>query len=114
MYSPALFSLVSAEDVLLYPTRPCMEGWFLGTLTFASGFMAVLMITGAATLAVNRHIAYTLGWVVAALVAIALMFVPQPVEIKTLLALYGGPLAGLLIHFTALRHHAKNYRSDRV
>lgn len=109
LIGPWLFALVfgSKYDGLL-------EGWFLGTLTFASGFMAVLMITGAATLAVNRHIAYTLGWVVAALVAIALMFVPQPVEIKTLLALYGGPLAGLLIHFTALRHHAKNYRSDRV
>lgn len=109
LLGPWLFALVfgSQYDGLL-------EGWFLGALTFASGFMAVLMITGAATLAVNRHIAYTLGWVVAALVAIALIFVPQPVEVKTLLALYGGPLAGLIIHFLALRTHAKNYREDRV
>lgn len=97
LLGPWLFTLIfgSAYDGLL-------TGIFLGALTFASAFMALLMITGAATLATNHHRGYTLGWVTAAAVAILLVFAPVSLEGRTLLALYLGPAAGALVHFISL------------
>ncbi|WP_237224418.1 hypothetical protein [Rothia nasisuis] len=97
LLGPWLFSLIFGNkyDGLL-------AGTFLGALTFASAFMAILMMTGAATLATNRHRAYTAGWVTAAALATLLVFVPASLEIRALLALYLGPLAGALVHLGAL------------
>lgn len=97
LLGPWLFTLIfgRAYDGLL-------TGLFLGALTFASAFMAVLMITGAATLATNHHRGYTLGWVTAALVAILLVFMPVSLEGRTLLALYLGPMVGTLVHLISL------------
>lgn len=97
LLGPWLFTLIfgAAYEGLL-------TGLFLGALTFASAFMALLMITGAATLATNHHRAYTLGWVTAAVLAILLVFAPVSLEGRALLALYLGPVAGALVHLISL------------
>lgn len=97
LLGPWLFTFIfgSAYDGLL-------TGLFLGALTFASAFMALLMITGAATLATNHHRGYTLGWITAAAVATLLVFAPVSLEGRALLALYLGPVAGASVHLISL------------
>ena len=72
-------------------------------LVVSSGFIGALCVTGPALLAQNNHRAYTLGWIVASVVALAVLFVPVGIEYRAALALSAGPIAGLIVHFVALR-----------
>lgn len=82
--------------------------WLLGLLTLGAACTASLMVTGAATVAMEAHGLYLLGWVVATVVAIAALASSLPLSTSSWLALTIGPLLGLAVHATgiqlALRH----------
>jgi hypothetical protein len=78
------------------------DGPMLGALTFGSAIMAMLVLSGTATLALNSHRVYTLGWAVAALSAIGLLFLPLDLIPRALIALYVGPALGFAVHLTGI------------
>ena len=81
-----------------------VPGLILAVLTFASACTGSLMVTGAATLASERHRAYVAGWVVASVVAFGVLWLaPLSLEVGVCVALVVGPLAGGLVHALALR-----------
>jgi len=78
------------------------DAWVLAGIVASSGFLALLCVSGPAVLARSAHAAYSAGWVVAAAVSVALMFVPLDVEPRTLIALAVGPLVGFVVHIGSL------------
>ena len=77
--------------------------WLLGLLTLAAVSMASLVLTGASTIALNNHRAYTLGWVLAALTAVLLLWLlPLSVSPRAVLALGLAPLSGICVHLRAI------------
>ena len=77
--------------------------WLLGLLTLAAVSMASLVLTGASTIALNNHRAYTLGWVLAALTAVLLLrLLPLSVSPRAVLALGLAPLSGVCVHLRAI------------
>jgi len=65
--------------------------------------MGMLMITGVAVLALEQHVWYVAGWVVASIVAFAVLFTsPWAVATAVVVALYVGPLAGAVVHVAGL------------
>lgn len=80
-----------------------VPGVILAALTVASAATGGLMITGTATLALEQHWWYVLGWMTASAVAFAVLwFIPLPLEIRVCLALITGPVLGGLLHTAAL------------
>lgn len=78
-------------------------GVTLGLLTLASAIMGMLMITGVAVLALERHGWYVAGWLVASAVAFTVLFIgPWPVITSVIVALFAGPLAGAFVHVLGL------------
>lgn len=84
-----------------------VPGLILAVLTFASACTGSLMITGTATLAVERHRAYVAGWITASVVAFAVLLLPLSLEVGVCAALIAGPAAGGLVHLSALRGAAR-------
>lgn len=77
-------------------------------LTAASTGLAALTLTGAATLAADRHTAYVTGWLVAVAASIVVLIVaPFDLEGTVVLALLVGPALGMVLHFWALRAHLR-------
>lgn len=74
----------------------------LAALTVASGSTALLMITGSAAHAAERHSLYLTGWAVATAVAVALLSVDASPETRAVLALGVAPLAGVAVHIAVL------------
>jgi O-antigen/teichoic acid export membrane protein len=72
-------------------------------LVASSGLIGALCVSGAAVLARGLHGAYALGWVVASLVSIALLFLPIDLPARSALALAVGPAVGLVVHLVWLR-----------
>lgn len=77
-------------------------GELLAWLTAAAVAIAMLTLTGAATVAAALHRAYALGWIIATVTAIGLLLLPLALETRTVIALLGGPLVGIAVHLTAL------------
>lgn len=75
-----------------------LDGWLLGVLVATAGPLGALCATGSAALALGKHGAFTAGWVVAALVTLATLLVPNSLDVRTSLAMTVGPLVGLLVH----------------
>lgn len=75
-----------------------MSGAVLAALTFDAGFLALLTLTGALTIASNRHRAYSLGWVTACLLSFAMLWLPLDIEARTIISLAAGPLGGIVVH----------------
>ena len=73
-------------------------GDLLAALTFAASITGLLYVTGAATLARERHGQYVIGWWVAAIVSIVLLLVVPGLVAATVAALVVGPAAGVLTH----------------
>lgn len=65
----------------------------------ATGWM---MVAGTAVLARGGHTPYWIGWLVAAIVAVLIMFTPLDLYSRSLTALAVGPLAGLVVEVVAL------------
>lgn len=80
-----------------------VPGLILAVLTFASACTGALMITGTATLAVERHSWYVVGWATASLVAFSILALPLPLTTAVCTALIIGPACGALVHLAALR-----------
>ncbi len=78
------------------------SGALLAWLTAGAVVIAVLTVTGAATVAAALHRAYSLGWVCATVAAAALLTLPLGLEARTIVALVCGPLVGIAVHLAAL------------
>ncbi|SDS28757.1 lipopolysaccharide biosynthesis protein [Microterricola viridarii] len=79
-------------------------------LVVSSGFIGILCVTGPALLALGRHRAYAAGWVAASAVALAVLFVPIPIEFRAPLALSLGPVVGIIWHLLAIRQGLRAQR----
>jgi O-antigen/teichoic acid export membrane protein len=77
-------------------------GALLAWLTGAAVAIAMLTLTGAATVAAALHRAYALGWVSATVASTLLLLLPLPLETRTVVALLCGPLVGIGVHLAAL------------
>ncbi|WP_428339918.1 hypothetical protein [Mycobacterium sp.] len=77
-------------------------GPLLAWLTAAAVAIAMLTLTGAATVAAALHRAYALGWVCATVAATLLLLLPLPLQTRTVVALLCGPLVGIGVHLVAL------------
>ena len=87
----------------VYGPRYDPSPWLLGLLTLAAVSMASLVLTGASTIALSNHRAYTLGWVLAALTAVLLLWLlPLSVSPRAVLALGLAPLSGICVHLRAI------------
>ena len=75
----------------------------LGWLTLASGSTALLMITGSAALAAERHNLYTAGWLLATAVTIGLLLGGGTPDMRAITALGIGPLVGAAFQLAMLR-----------
>ena len=86
-----------------YKPELFVDGLTLGLLTFASAFMGMLMITGVAVLALERHAFYVAGWLAATATAFAVLFLaPWGVATTVVAALFAGPIVGALVHLAGL------------
>ncbi|CAI9410966.1 hypothetical protein [Aestuariimicrobium sp. T2.26MG-19.2B] len=73
-------------------------GWALALLTLASTAMAALVLVGTAALALDGHRVYGIGWALAAVTSITVLFtVPLPVLPRLLASLVAGPVVGAVI-----------------
>ena len=77
-------------------------GALLAWLTAGAVVIAVLTVTGAATVAAALHRAYSLGWIFATVAAAALLLLPLGLETRTVVALVCGPVVGIAVHLAAL------------
>lgn len=78
------------------------SGALLAWLTVAAVSIALLTLTGAATVAGALHRAYAIGWVGATVAAALLLTLPVGLEVRTVIALACGPLVGIAVHLSAL------------
>ncbi|MDK8879277.1 hypothetical protein [Corynebacterium sp. MSK008] len=86
-----------------YKPELFVGGLTLGLLTFASAFMGMLMITGVAVLALEKHAFYVAGWLAATATAFAVLFAaPWGVATTVVVALFAGPIVGALVHLAGL------------
>ncbi|KAA1242783.1 hypothetical protein F0Q45_26065, partial [Mycobacterium simiae] len=74
----------------------------LAWLTAAAVAIAMLTLTGAATVAAALHRAYSLGWVGATVASSLLLMLPLPLETRTVVGLLCGPMVGIAAHLAAL------------
>jgi O-antigen/teichoic acid export membrane protein len=93
--------------VLVYGEAYAVNGWVIAGLVVAAGMLALVTLTGAVCLAVDRHRAYSTGWISATVLAVLILLLPLPIDLRAVLALLIGPLAGLAIHYVALRRAAR-------
>ncbi len=82
------------------------SGVLLAWLTAAAVSIALLTLTGAATVAAALHRAYAIGWVSATVAAALLLTLPLSLESRTVIALLCGPLVGIAVHLAALSRGA--------
>lgn len=90
-----IMSVLFAEAYIVSPTT-------LGLLTLASGSTALLMITGCASLAAERHNLYWIGWAIATVAAVCCLLLDASPEFRAILALGIGPLLGVITHLGVL------------
>jgi len=74
----------------------------LAWLTGAAVAIAMLTLTGAATVAAALHRAYSLGWVGATAASGLLLLLPLSLPTRTVVGLLCGPLVGIGVHLVAL------------
>jgi O-antigen/teichoic acid export membrane protein len=79
------------------------DGALLAWLTAAAVSIALLTLTGAATVAAALHRAYSLGWIGATVASALLLLLPLELPTRTVVALLCGPLVGIAVHLAALR-----------
>lgn len=75
---------------------------YVGLLVATSVFTGWIMVVGTAVLARGGHTPYSIGWLVAAVVAILIMLAPGELYTRSLVALAAGPFVGLAVHVGAL------------
>lgn len=93
---------------LLYGGQFRIEPGPLAFLVLAAGLIAAQTLTGAALMAEGRHRVFAAGWLVSAVVVVALLSVDLSVNARSTLALNVGPLAGIAINLAALASHQRH------
>ncbi|MCH9730189.1 MAG: hypothetical protein K0U84_11055 [Actinomycetia bacterium] len=81
-----------------YVADRALLAWF----TAAAVAIALLTLTGAATVAAALQRAYAAGWLSATVVSTLLLLLPLELEVRTVIALLCGPLLGIAMHLAAL------------
>lgn len=79
-----------------------LAGWVVALLTAGATCVALLTVTGAATVAAGVHRWYAAGWWLATLVAVGVLVLPVDVEVRTCAALVAGPVVGVGVHLFAV------------
>jgi O-antigen/teichoic acid export membrane protein len=79
--------------------------WTIAGLVVGAGMLALLTLTGALCLAVDKHRSFSVGWIAATVLAIVILLLPLglDIEVRAVLSLVIGPIAGLVVHYLALR-----------
>lgn len=95
VFGPWLLRTAFGDDYLA-------DGALLAWLTAAAVAIALLTLTGAATVAAALHRAYSLGWVSATVASTLLLLLPVSLQTRTVIALLCGPLVGIAVHLGAL------------
>jgi hypothetical protein len=95
VFGPWLLSAAFGAD---YVADSALLAW----LTAAAITMALLTVTGAATVAAALQRAYSLGWISATVATTALLLLPLSLGTRTVVALLCGPLVGIVVHLVAL------------
>jgi O-antigen/teichoic acid export membrane protein len=75
----------------------------LAALTGGSALIGLLVVSGLALVATDRHTASTVGWLAALVASAAVLLAVPAVRPALLLAVVLAPLAGLAVHAVALR-----------
>jgi O-antigen/teichoic acid export membrane protein len=94
--------VIGPDLMLLFGPQYAVPGSTLALLTLASLVMAVLTLTGTATLSTGRHRAFSSGWALATAVAVAILLLPLSLEVRCILSLTIGPSVGIVVHLLAL------------
>jgi O-antigen/teichoic acid export membrane protein len=81
-----------------YQAAGALLAWFTG----AAVMIALLTLTGAATVAAGLHRAYAAGWIGATVASTLLLLLPVALETRTVVALLCGPVVGIAVHVAAL------------
>lgn len=79
-----------------------ISGWILAGLTFAASLIALITLTGTAAIALGHHRVYSIGWILGTVVSVLLLLLPVPLDLRCVLSLTVGPLAGIAVHVIAL------------
>lgn len=88
-------------DALFHGKYAVGPGAF-AALMIAAATMAMLTLTGTATIAVSAHRGYSIGWIVASVCALGLLLLPLPLTTRSVIALILGPLLGATVHLAAI------------
>lgn len=85
---------------LLHVINPAYDvsGLVFAGLVLTAGLVAALTLTGAATVALDRHEAYLAGWLAATSAAALALLLPGSLEGRVLGSLTAGPVAGIAVH----------------
>ena len=75
----------------------------LAGLTLTAALLALLTLTGAATLALGGHGAYAAGWLTATACATLALLLPGTTTSRTILSLAVGPAVGIVVHIVWAR-----------
>lgn len=89
--------------MLIFGSGYSLNGWWIGLLTFDASLLAVLTLTGTASLAASRHRIYLTGWVTATVVSVGVLALPGPIDLTVVCSLAAGPLVGSAVHVLGLR-----------
>jgi O-antigen/teichoic acid export membrane protein len=84
-----------------------VSGPIIGGLVASSALIAAITVSGSAVLSQSRHLIYTLGWVIAAVVTIAIMATPIELNERVVLALTISPAVGLALHLVWLAFYRR-------
>ena len=80
-----------------------LPGAVLAGIVGSAAALGVMCVTGPLAIARGMHSLYTAGWVAAALTTIVLLAVaPLGLESRAILALWAGPIVGLIVHVTGI------------
>ena len=86
-----------------------LSGWTLAGLTFAASLIALITLTGTAAIALGHHRIYSVGWLLGTAVSILLLLLPVPLDLRCVLSLTLGPLAGIVVHVASLVRSAARH-----
>ncbi|CEA08638.1 hypothetical protein BN1051_01995 [Arthrobacter saudimassiliensis] len=109
----ALAWLIGPWLMLLFGPDYLVAGWVLAALTLDAALIALLTLSGTALLALGRHRVYALGWLLATVVAVGFLLIPDSTELRCILSLTVGPLCGIVLHFAALLRGDRSERRVR-
>jgi len=75
----------------------------LGGLTLTAALLALLTLTGAATLALGGHRTYAVGWLTATVCSALALLLPGTLATRAVVSLAVGPAIGVLVHVVWVR-----------